>query len=65
VLLAGRRFTIQRQILADAAEQQLADKIAHLRRALLVMHSPQDQTVDIGNAADVLAAWAEPYAGAA
>jgi len=94
VLLAGRRFTIKRQFLRDVAEQNLASKIARLRRALLVMHSPGDATVDIANAtriftaakhpksfvalehadhllsdradavyaANVIAAWAEPYA---
>ena len=97
VLLAGRKFTIKRQFLVDAAEQNLASKIARLRRALLVMHSPRDTTVDIANAtriftaakhpksfvslehadhllsrradavyaANVIAAWAEPYAWSA
>ncbi len=94
VLLAGRPFKIKRQFLVDAAEQKVAEKVARLRRALLVMHSPSDATVDIGNAtriftaakhpksfvslndadhllterkdavyaANVIAAWAEPYA---
>jgi len=94
VLLAGRPFRIKRQFLLDAAEQNLAAKVARLRQALLVMHSPRDTTVDISNAtriftaakhpksfvsldhadhllsarrdavyaANVIAAWAEPYA---
>src|SRR5258706_11811506 len=97
VVLAGRTFRIKRQFLRDAAEQNLAAKVAALRRALLVMHSPKDATVDIANAtrifaaakhpksfvslnhadhllterkdavyvANVIAAWAEPYAGSA
>ena len=94
VLLAGRAFKIKRQFLIDAAEQKVAEKVARLQRALLVMHSPRDATVDIANAtriftaakhpksfvslndadhlltdskdavyaANVIAAWAEPYA---
>lgn len=50
VQLAGRPFRIKRQFLLDAAEQKLTDKIAELRKALLVMHSPRDSTVDVSNA---------------
>jgi alpha-beta hydrolase superfamily lysophospholipase len=50
VQLAGRAFRIKRQFLVDAAEQQLDSKIGRLRKALLVMHSPLDTTVDISNA---------------
>jgi uncharacterized protein len=60
VLLAGRPFKIKRQFLVDAAEQQLALKIARLRRALLVMHSPRDATVDIANATRIFAAAKHP-----
>jgi putative redox protein len=60
VLLAGRRFTIKRQFLVDAAEQNLASKIARLRRALLVMHSPRDTTVDIANATRIFTAAKHP-----
>jgi putative redox protein len=50
VLLAGRPFTIKSQFLDDVAEHSLMDHIAHLRKALLVMHSPTDDTVGIDNA---------------
>ena len=50
VLLAGRTFRIKRQLLLDAAEHQMDSKIGQLRKALLVMHSPLDDTVDIANA---------------
>jgi putative redox protein len=60
VQLAGRPFRIKRQFLIDAAEQKLARKIAHLRKALLVMHSPRDTTVDIGNALDIFTAAKHP-----
>src|SRR5262245_11316789 len=60
VLLAGRRFTIKRQFLVDAAEQNLASKIARLRRALLIVHSPGDTTVDIANATRIFTAAKHP-----
>jgi pimeloyl-ACP methyl ester carboxylesterase len=47
VQLAGRSFRIKRQFLLDVAEHQLTARIAALHRALLVMHSPPDTTVDI------------------
>lgn len=60
VQLAGRAFTIKRQFLLDAAEQNLNDKTAHLQRALMVMHSPQDHTVDISNALHIFTAAKHP-----
>lgn len=53
VQLAGRPFRIKRQFLADAAEQNLNVKIARLGRALLILHSPADATVAIGNATGI------------
>jgi putative redox protein len=50
VSLAGRPFTIKREFLDDVAENPLMEKIAQLRKALLVMHSPTDGTVGIDNA---------------
>ena len=53
VQLAGRKFRIRREFLSDIAEQNLHHKIAELGRALLVMHSPVDDTVAIGNATSI------------
>ncbi|WBY01176.1 alpha/beta fold hydrolase [Ramlibacter tataouinensis] len=50
VQLAGRPFRIRREFLADAAEQNLREKVGQLGRALLILHSPVDETVAIGNA---------------
>ena len=50
VQLAGRPFRIRREFLVDAAEQNLREKIGALGRALLILHSPVDETVGIGNA---------------
>ena len=60
VRLAGRPFRIQRQFLADIAEQRLLDKVARLRKPLLLFHSPRDTTVDIGHAAALYAAAKHP-----
>jgi uncharacterized OsmC-like protein/alpha-beta hydrolase superfamily lysophospholipase len=50
VSLAGRPFTIKKQFLDDLAEQDQQGKIAHLKKALLVFHSPLDQMVSINEA---------------
>ncbi|OIQ67263.1 alpha/beta hydrolase family protein [mine drainage metagenome] len=50
VALAGRPFTITRQFLDDIAEHGLMAHVAKLHKALLVMHSPTDDTVGIDNA---------------
>lgn len=53
VQLAGRPFRIRREFLADVAEQNLREKIGKLGRALLILHSPLDETVAIGNATGI------------
>jgi putative redox protein len=53
VQLAGRPFRIRREFLADAAEQNLREKVGRLGRALLILHSPVDETVAIGNATGI------------
>ena len=50
VQLAGRPFTIKKQFLDDLTHQYQAEKIAQLKRALLVFHSPVDETVSIKEA---------------
>lgn len=60
VQLAGRPFRIKRQFLNDVAEQQLTERIRTMRKALLVMHSPLDTTVDIENALHIFRAAKHP-----
>jgi putative redox protein len=50
VSLAGRTFRIRKQFLDDLEEQNLAERIRTLGRALLVMHSPRDEIVPIDEA---------------
>ena len=60
VSLAGRPFTIKREFLDDIAEQGLTTRLANLRKALLVMHSPTDDTVGIDNATRIFVAAKHP-----
>jgi putative redox protein len=55
VKLAGRPFRIRQQFVDDAGTHSLRDKIAGLRKALLVMHAPGDDTVPISHAMDIFA----------
>ncbi len=55
VQLAGRSFRVQKQFLDDVRAHNLDDDIAGLKRALLVMHAPADQTVGVENAAHIFA----------
>lgn len=60
VALAGRPFRIRREFLDDIAEQRLTDRIANLRKALLVFHSPTDDLVGIENASHIFGAAKHP-----
>lgn len=60
VTLAGRRFNIKQQFLDDLASQSLEDRIGDMGRALLVMHSPADQTVGIDHASRIFQAARHP-----
>ena len=51
--LGGRRFTIRKEFLDDLDKQPQREAIAKLGRALLIMHSPADDTVSIDNAAEI------------
>jgi putative redox protein len=50
VRLAGRPFPITREFLDDITEHRLMARVTLLRKALLVMHAPTDDTVGIDNA---------------
>lgn len=53
VVLAGRKFRIRREFLDDVAGQPQAERIAGLGRALLVMHAPHDEYVDVDEAREI------------
>ena len=60
VQLAGRPFHIKREFLDDIAEHDLMAHVAKLHKALLVMHSPTDDTVGIDNATNIFVAAKHP-----
>ena len=60
VQLAGRPFHIKREFLDDVAEHNLMAQIAKLHEALLIMHSPTDDTVGIDNATQIFVAARHP-----
>lgn len=60
VKLAGRSFTIKKQFLDDLEEAKMETSIKTLERALLVCHSPVDQTVGIDNASRIFLAARHP-----
>ncbi len=53
VNLAGRTFKLKKQFLDDLQFVNMQDTIKKLNRALLVLHSPVDETVGIENAAQI------------
>lgn len=53
VTLAGRNFKIRKQFLDDLETTKMDATIQHLNRALMIFHSPTDQTVGIDNAAHI------------
>ena len=58
--LAGRQFRISRAFVDDLAEHKLLARIADLRKALLIFHSPTDEVVGIENASRIFAAAKHP-----
>lgn len=60
VELAGRAFTIRRELLDDIASRKITASVAGLRRALLVLHSPADAVVSIDHASAIFQAAKHP-----
>jgi putative redox protein len=60
VVLGGRSFRIRRRLLDDLAAQRLEPAITGLRRALLILHSPTDDSVGIEHAARIYQAARHP-----
>lgn len=53
VNIGGRPFRIRKQFLEDIRKKDMASLLEDLRKPLLLMHSPQDRTVEIENAAKI------------
>jgi uncharacterized OsmC-like protein/alpha-beta hydrolase superfamily lysophospholipase len=60
VTLAGRPFKVRRSFLDDVNQQNLGERIRDLHKALLIFHSPTDDTVGIDNASHIFLAAKHP-----
>lgn len=60
VSLGGRPVRIGKDFLDDVRAENLRDDIAHLGRALLVLHAPRDSVVGIENATEIFRAAKHP-----
>ncbi|MEP6628763.1 MAG: bifunctional alpha/beta hydrolase/OsmC family protein [Ginsengibacter sp.] len=60
VNLAGRDFTIKKQFLDDLENKPLTEVVRDFGKALLILHSPQDNTVNIKNAEEIYKAARHP-----
>lgn len=53
VSIGGRPFTIKSQFVDDLKTSHVKKMLGHLKKALLILHSPQDSVVAIENAAEI------------
>jgi putative redox protein len=60
VNLGGRPFLMKRQFVEDLGKQSLKETVGSLRKALLVMHAPLDNIVEIDNASELFRAAKHP-----
>ena len=58
--IGGKALTLRRHFIEDVRAVDLRDEIRTLQRALLVMHSPSDNTVGIANASEIFRAARHP-----
>lgn len=59
-LIGGKALTLKRHFIEDVRAVDLRERIRTLHRALLVMHSPTDNTVGIANASEIFRAARHP-----
>ncbi len=60
VNLGGNDFTIKKQFLDDLENKSLSDVVSNFGKALLILHSPQDNIVGIKNAEEIYKAAHHP-----
>jgi putative redox protein len=60
VQLGGRPFVVRKSLVDGLKQNDLRMHIANLQRPLLVMHAPDDDTVEVGNASHIFAAAKHP-----
>ncbi len=60
VKLGGRPFRIKQQFVDDLEQQTMPASLSRLRKAVLILHSPLDNTVEIENASELFLAAKHP-----
>lgn len=60
VNLSGRPFTIKKHFLDDLKKQPIKEVVGSMRKALLILHSPQDAIVSVNNAEEIYMAAHHP-----
>jgi len=60
LLIGGKALVLRRHFIEDVRAADLQEQIRTLHRALLVMHSPTDNTVGIANASEIFRAARHP-----
>jgi uncharacterized OsmC-like protein/pimeloyl-ACP methyl ester carboxylesterase len=60
VSLDGRPFKVRKAFVDDLRAQDQGERIGHLHRALMILHSPIDRTVDVENATRIFLAARHP-----
>lgn len=60
VNIGGRSFNIKKQFLDDLESRELSGIISKLNKSILILHSPQDKTVEISNAEKLYVAARHP-----
>ncbi|MCT7377993.1 bifunctional alpha/beta hydrolase/OsmC family protein [Chelativorans salis] len=58
--LAGRKFRIGKQFVEDVRAQRILEAVAAMRKPLLILHAPRDETVGIENATAIFTAAKHP-----
>ncbi len=60
VVLAGQRITVSREFVEDLRSYEIEDAARALDRPLLVLHSPEDEIVELANASGIFRAARHP-----
>ena len=60
LILGGRSFRVRREFIDDLRDHDLLADVRQLRKALLIMHAPLDDTVEIDNASTLFLAARHP-----
>lgn len=60
VNIGGRDFTIKEQFLKDLKEKDLLEVVREMEHALLLLHAPQDDVVEVKNAEEIYLAARHP-----